>query len=478
MSSDKIDKFDLTAGVPAIEGTLRPKPKFADRISKRVLTVVFVFVGILVAIFLLSLDNMDKKPIVAPVPVAEVKKSEADIEAQNSVPKDLLGGEDGQSSAAPRDAASAEVPKAAPAPSLIRATAGADQGRIPPHGTVPALGTAGAGGIPPDVSSEPPAMTPQQQARELARRAEELEKQARAQRQAQARMGGLVGKAFDGKDAAGGDAAFGSGAAEMAELLAAGKAAAASPAAAGAAQAGGASKTSQDQKLAFLSESSKEQRSYHPHLPLAAASKYEVKAGSTISMTLSQGINSDIPGQVTARVTEPVWDTVTGCLMLVPPMSSVLGKYDSKIALGQGRNLVVWSNLIDPDGAELNLGGMQAYETSGEAGLASDVNNHYFKLFGLSFGMSMITAATQLSVSQPNPSAAGITAQQSPGQVVATSLAQQYGTLGAEIITKNMAVQPTLTNKAGERFIIVVPRTMIFGKVWRNRCQDRVAAGK
>lgn len=470
--SDKVDKFDLSAGVPPIAGTLRPKPKFADRISKRILGVGFGAVAILVAIFLVSLDNVDKKKEVVQAPVAEVKKSEADIEAQNAVPKELLGAVDGESAASAGAATTGTAGVRVAVPSLIPAVAGAQSGRIPPQGTVPALGTAGAGGIPPDQSSAPPTMTPEQQAREVARQAREMEKQARAQRQAQARMGGLAGKTFDGDVTPSASEASGSGAAEMAELLAAGKAAIA-PAAGGAAPAGGGPKTTQDEKLDFLKAASKEERSYHPHLPLAAASRHEVKAGATINMTLAQGINSDIPGQVTARVSEPVWDTVTGCLMLVPPMSTMIGKYDSKVALGQGRNLVVWSNLIDPDGAELNMGGMQGYDTTGEAGLKSDVNNHYFKLFGLTFGMSMITAATQLSVPQPNPSPSGASAGQTPGQVVAASLAQQYGTLGAEVISKNMAVQPTLTNKLGERFMIVVPRTMIFGKVWRNRCQGK-----
>lgn len=41
-------------------------------------------------------------------------------------------------------------------------------------------------------------------------------------------------------------------------------------------------------------------------------------AGSVISASLITGINSDLPGLVVAQVTEDVYDTVTGQILLVP----------------------------------------------------------------------------------------------------------------------------------------------------------------
>jgi type IV secretion system protein VirB10 len=187
-------------------------------------------------------------------------------------------------------------------------------------------------------------------------------------------------------------------------------------------------------------------------------------------MSLDTSINSDLPGQITARVTEDVYDSVSGCRMLIPAMAKVVGMYDSRISLGQSRMLVAWNTLIFPDGGELNLAGIQAYDTSGQAGLQSDVDNHYWRMFGLTFGLSMITTGVQLSIPQPNPTSGGGAAAQTPAQILATSLAQQYGTLGAQIISRYMAVQPTLRNFAGERFIVMVPRSIVFPKVWRDRC--------
>ena len=149
-------------------------------------------------------------------------------------------------------------------------------------------------------------------------------------------------------------------------------------------------------------------------------------------------------------------------------MTKVIGKYDSKVAFGQSRMLVVWNGMVFPDGSELNLAGMEGYDTAGQAGMESEVDNHYLRLFGAAFGMSMVTAGVQLSVPQNNvvPGTG-----QTPSQTVATALAQQYGQLGAQLLGKYMAVQPTLRNYSGEKFIIMVPRTIVFNKVWRNRCE-------
>jgi type IV secretion system protein VirB10 len=218
-----------------------------------------------------------------------------------------------------------------------------------------------------------------------------------------------------------------------------------------------------------VKDAAKEDRSYHPFKTVKALSANEIKTGSYIPMTLSQGINSDLPGQITARISEDVYDTITGCRLLIPAMSTVVGKYDSKVALGQARMLVVWNTVVFPNGDELNIAGMQGYDTGGYAGLNSDVDNHFLRLFGLTLGMSMITAAVQVAV--PQQSTTGTV--QSPSQILETALAQQYGQLGAQLLGKYMQIQPTLKNYPGERFMIVVPHTIVFDKVWRNRCEAK-----
>jgi type IV secretory pathway VirB10-like protein len=148
-------------------------------------------------------------------------------------------------------------------------------------------------------------------------------------------------------------------------------------------------------------------------------------------------------------------------------MTVVQGLYDSKVAIGQTRNLVVWNEMGFEDGSHLDLGAMQGYDSAGAAGIEADVDNHYLRLFALAFGMSLITAAVQQSM-PPTPTG---TTVQTPEQALATALAQQYGQLGAQILGKQMQVQPTLKNYPGERFVIMLPLNIVFKRVWRNRCE-------
>lgn len=461
---DNVDGFDLAAGVPTIDGELRPKPKYADGISKRVVMVLGALAALGVLVFIVSLDNIDKKKAPKEEDKKELTKGAAP-DKKTGAPKDVLGVSTTDSGTVQRATLIKPAAPVEASASVLPAMPGATgKGGVPALGAAGATIPPGAGGIPEDPHAKGGAaqLTPEQQAAAQA-------KQARETRMAAARAGGLVAKPFDG-----GEAAAGGGAASSAlDML---KDAMKNAGAVGGMSAGGAKPqpaTEQDEKLEFLKAAEKEGRGYHPYVAQAALSPDEVKTGTYIPMALEQGINSDLPGQITARVTEAVYDTVTGCRLLIPAMSKVVGRYDSKVALGQGRILAVWNSMIFPDGAELNLAGMQAYDMAGQSGLQSDVDNHYLRLIGLTFGMSMITAGVQLSVPAPNPGTGGTAAAPTPAQLVATSLAQQYGQLGAQILGKYMAVQPTLRNYPGERFMVMVPHTIVFTKVWRNRCNAR-----
>ena len=77
-------------------------------------------------------------------------------------------------------------------------------------------------------------------------------------------------------------------------------------------------------------------------------SPYELMAGTVIAAALVTGINSDLPGQTIGTVIQNVYDTVTGNFLLVPQGSKMLGQYDSQVASGQRRVLLVWTRLIMP----------------------------------------------------------------------------------------------------------------------------------
>src|SRR3546814_15105020 len=78
-------------------------------------------------------------------------------------------------------------------------------------------------------------------------------------------------------------------------------------------------------------------------------------AGTVIPAALLTTVNSDLPGQVIASVTEHVYDSVTGRHLLIPQGSRLIGQYDSQVAYGQRRVLLVWTRLLRPAGSPLVL---------------------------------------------------------------------------------------------------------------------------
>ena len=465
--------FELEAGVPEvpeqtpeIQGEIRPKPKFADRISKKVIGVAVGTVGLIVSIFFVAIDSMDhKKPTVQ----EEEKTAQAEGKAiADSDPKDLMGIEATEGKDAKPRSATLVKPPEAPKPSPpLAATGGFDTHEPKPIFTdegvkVPSIHDEESK-LPKEATADKNHVpTARERAEEAALQAALQAQQNRRERMAQARIDGLMIASFNSEEKTttssdtvsrtSTSTSSSTGTSRVSSQLA---------------MASGQPMTEQDEKLSFVKDAAKEDRSYHPYKSAKALSENEVKTGSYIPMTLAQGINSDLPGLITARISEDVYDTITGCRLLIPAMSTVVGKYDSKVALGQARMLVVWNTVVFPDGEELNLAGMQGYDRSGYAGLTSDVDNHFWRLFGLALGMSMVTATVQMSVPQQNTQGTA----QSPTQIMQTALAQQYGQLGAQILGRYMQVQPTLKNYPGERFMIVVPRTIMFDKVWRNRCE-------
>ncbi len=131
----------------------------------------------------------------------------------------------------------------------------------------------------------------------------------------------------------------------------------------------------QQRKLDFVSQRDTGDI-YNPHTLQTPISPYQVMAGSMIAASLITGINSDLPGLVAAQVTENVYDTVSGRTLLIPQGARLIGTYDSVIAFGQSRALLVWQRIILPDGSSIEIDNLPATDTAGYAGLEDGVDYH------------------------------------------------------------------------------------------------------
>lgn len=195
----------------------------------------------------------------------------------------------------------------------------------------------------------------------------------------------------------------------------------------------------------FLSQ--KKDNGYLKYVKQKPLSTYEIKAGWNIPAILITGVNSDLPGQILAQVTQNVYDSATGKYLLIPQGTKVVGAYSSNIIYGQSRLLVAWNKLIFPNGDTLNLDGMQGTSQDGYTGFEDQVDNHYFRIFGSAFLLSSISAGIALSDNSDTNSEKETASDKAIAQAI-----QQMGQVASEMIRKNMNISPTLKIRPGYKF--------------------------
>jgi len=212
----------------------------------------------------------------------------------------------------------------------------------------------------------------------------------------------------------------------------------------------------QGRKIAFASGRWKEEEGANPYRLQAPSSPYLLNAGSIIAASLVTGLRSDLPGMVTAQVTEPVYDSATGQTLLIPQGARLVGKYDSVVAYGQKRALLVWQRLIFPDGMSLQFDSMPATDPAGYAGLADRVDFHSWALLKGVVVATLLGLGSELSVSGKSD------------LVQALHEADQRSTMQAadQITRHNLDIQPTITIRPGAPVHMLVARDLILAP-WR-----------
>ena len=209
----------------------------------------------------------------------------------------------------------------------------------------------------------------------------------------------------------------------------------------------------QDQKEAFLKGGSTETRnSGNLQMP---SSPYQVMAGTVIAGALVTGIKSDLPGDVIATVTEPVYDTATGKYLLIPQGSRILGRYNSQVSYGQSRVQVVWNRIILPDTSSLTLDNLVGTDPAGYSGLEDDVDWHWNRIVAGAVLTTLLGVGAELAAPENRQDGNRI--------VIAGRDSAQDGInqVGQEITRRNMNIQPTLTERPGLPVRIIVNRDFV-----------------
>ncbi len=207
----------------------------------------------------------------------------------------------------------------------------------------------------------------------------------------------------------------------------------------------------QGRKLDFLDQGV-DADIYNPHALQDPASPYQVMAGTVIAASLITGINSDLPGRVIAQVTDNVYDTVSGRYVLIPQGSRVIGTYDSVVAFGQERALVVWQRIIMPDGASLVIENLPATDTAGYAGLEDEVNFHTWRLLQGVVLSTLLGVSTELTFGDDESDLV---------RAIRQSTQNSVNQVGQRITERNLNVQPTIMVRTGWPLRIIVNKDLV-----------------
>jgi type IV secretion system protein TrbI len=205
-----------------------------------------------------------------------------------------------------------------------------------------------------------------------------------------------------------------------------------------------------DSRRAFLDRAS-DRRTASPDRLDAPADAHILQAGSIIPAALITGIRSDLPGQITAQVTQNVYDSPTGRILLIPQGSRLIGDYDADVAFGQSGVLLAWNRLILPDGSSVALERQPGADPRGFAGLQDRTDYHWG---------SVIKAALVSTV-------LGVGAELGSGDDGNLVRALRRGSqdsinrTGEQIVSRELNVRPTLTIRPGFPVRVIVTRDLI-----------------
>jgi type IV secretion system protein VirB10 len=226
----------------------------------------------------------------------------------------------------------------------------------------------------------------------------------------------------------------------------------------------------QGQKLDFIT-SQPNKNIYNTNTVQYPASPYILQAGSVIPSVLQTTISTDLPGIITAVVSQDVFDSISGKYLIIPRGSRLIGEYNSSISYGQTQVQAKFTRLIRPDGTSIILPNQPGINGVGTSGLSDDVNNHWGKIIGAGvlaavFNIPGIIATNQLNNSTtyngyPGPVTMNQNLAVSAGAGALQGVGQSASNVGNAIASKSLNIQPTLIVNAGYQFAIMVTKDIV-----------------
>lgn len=181
------------------------------------------------------------------------------------------------------------------------------------------------------------------------------------------------------------------------------------------------------------------------------ASPFVLQAGAVIPAALITGIRSDLPGQITAQVTETIYDSPTGRILIIPQGTRLIGQYDNNVQFGQRRALLVWNRLIFPNGRSIVLERLPGADSQGYAGLEDGVDYHWWDLAKAAALSTLLGVGAELATDDNDRLIAAIQ----------DGTQDTINQAGQQTIQRQLQIAPTLTIRPGFPVRVIVTRDLV-----------------
>ena len=140
-----------------------------------------------------------------------------------------------------------------------------------------------------------------------------------------------------------------------------------------------------------------------------------------------------------------------------PQGARLIGSYDSVVAFGQRRALLVWQRIILPDGSSIQIDNLPATDAAGYAGLADKVDFHTWQLLKGVTLSTLLGVGTELSLGSEESDLV---------RAIRQSTQQSAAQAGQQIVSKNLNIQPTITVRPGWPLRVIVHKDIVFPRPW------------
>jgi type IV secretion system protein VirB10 len=144
-------------------------------------------------------------------------------------------------------------------------------------------------------------------------------------------------------------------------------------------------------------------------------------------------------------------------MLLIPQGSRLIGSYDSVVAFGQSRALVVWQRIILPDGSSFRIDNVPAADTAGYAGLSDRIDRHTWQLLKGVALSTLLGVGAELSFGSSESDLV---------RAVRESAQQNGARAGDQLVTRNLDIQPTIRVRPGWPLRVVVHKDIVL-RPWR-----------